>query len=109
MGISISRRGLLLAGVAVLTLWAARVNARGSEEAERKEIEAFHKRFVELHRKMDTAGVLALCAEDGVSLMPGDAPMVGKKKIVAWIEDIVAEMPGNKVTKRDMEFHDILV
>ena len=58
---------------------------------------------------MDTPGILALWAEDGVDLMPGDAPMIGKKKIVAWVEDIVAKTPGYKVTKQDMEFHDIRV
>jgi len=74
-----------------------------------EEIEAFNKHYVELHLKMDTAGVLALWEEDGVDLMPGDAPMIGKKKIVAWVEDIVAKMPGYKVLKQDMEFHDIQV
>jgi len=58
---------------------------------------------------MDTAGVLALWTEDGVDLMPGEAAMIGKKKIVARVEDIVTKMPGNKVTKQEMEFHDIQV
>jgi len=88
---------------------AMRMKARTTEEAERKEIEAFNQRYVQLHLKMDTPRILALWAEDGVDLMPGDAPMIGKKKIAAWVEDIVAKMPGYKVTKQDMEFHDIRV
>jgi hypothetical protein len=72
----------------------AGIRARTTEDAGRKEIAAFNKRYVELHLKMDTAGLLALWAEDGVDLMPGDAPMIGKKKIAAWVEDIVAKMPG---------------
>ena len=39
---------------------------------------------------MDTAGILALWAEDGVDLMPGATAMVGMKKIAAWVEDILA-------------------
>jgi ketosteroid isomerase-like protein len=35
--------------------------------------------------------------------------MIGRKKIAAWVEDIVAKMPGFKVTKQEMEFHDIQV
>jgi uncharacterized protein (TIGR02246 family) len=94
--------------VALLTA-AVRVKARTTEDAGRKEIEAFNKRYVELNLKMDTPGILAPWAEDGVDLMPGNAPMIGRKKIAAWVEDIVAKMPGFKVTKQEMEFHDIQV
>ena len=97
-------------GLAILLAWAAvRMAAAPGGGAGVAEIEAFNKHYVELHLKMDTAGVLALWEEDGVDLMPGDAPMIGKKKIVAWVEDIVAKMPGYKVLKQDMEFHDIQV
>jgi uncharacterized protein (TIGR02246 family) len=106
---NLTRKALLLACfVAVLTV-AVGMKARTTEDTGRKEIEAFNKRYVDLHLKMDTAGLLALWAEDGVDLMPGDAAMIGKKKIVAWVEEIVAKMPGYKVTKQEMEFHDIHV
>src|SRR5712692_8376352 len=93
----------------VLLMAAVGMKARSAEDAGRKEIEAFNKRYVELHLKMDTAGILALWAEDGVDLMPGDAAMIGRKKISAWVEEIVAKMPGFKVMKQEMEFHDIRV
>jgi len=101
----------IVLGVCVLALLLAAVSmkARTTEEAGRKEIEVFNNRYVELHLKMDTAGILGLWAEDGVDLMPGDAAMMGRKKISAWVEDIVAKMPGYKVTKQEMEFHDIHV
>src|SRR5579862_396203 len=83
--------------------------ARPKADAGRKEIDAFNRHYLELHQKMDTAGIFALWAEDGVDLMPGDAPLIGKKKIVAWVEDVLAKMPGYKVTKQEMEFHDIRV
>ena len=106
---SISRKYLLMAGIVVLALCAIRVKARGTEDARRTEIDAFNKRYVELHLKMDTQTILALWAEDGVDLMPGDSPLLGRKKITAWVEDILAKMPGYKVTKQEMEFHDIRV
>ena len=102
-------KAVLGACLVVLLMGAGLMKARTAEDAGRKEIEAFNKRYVELHLKMDTAGILGLWAEDGVDLMPGDAPMMGKKKIVAWVEDIVAKMPGYKVTKQEMEFHDVHV
>ena len=104
-----TRRIVLGVSVLALLLAAVSMKARTTEEAGRKEIEAFNNRYVELHLKMDTAGILALWAEDGVDLMPGDAAMMGRKKISAWVEDIVAKMPGYKVTKQEMEFHDIHV
>jgi uncharacterized protein (TIGR02246 family) len=75
----------------------------------KEEIEAFNKRYVEMHQRMDTAGIFATWAEDGVSLMPGEAPLIGKKAIVAWVENILAQMPGYKVVKEDIDFHDIQI
>ncbi len=72
------------------------MKARTAEDTGRKEIEAFNQRYVELHLKMDTAGILALWTEDGVDLMPGDAAMVGQKKISACVEEIVAKMRATK-------------
>ena len=88
-------RKILLGACCVALLFAAvRMKARTAEDVGRKEIEAFNKRYVELHEKIDTAGILALWEEDGVDLMPGDAAMIGRKKISAWVEDILAKMPG---------------
>jgi uncharacterized protein (TIGR02246 family) len=104
-----SRKVVLVTCFAALLMAALRMKAGMTEEAGRKEIEAFNKRYVELHEKMDTPGILALWADDGVDLMPGDAAMIGRKEISAWVEDIVAKMPGYKVRKQEMEFHDIHV
>jgi uncharacterized protein (TIGR02246 family) len=93
----------------VVLLAGVRMKAQTREGAGRKEIEAFNKRNVELHEKMDTPGILALWADDGVDLMPGEAAMIGRKRISAWVEDILAKMPGYKVMKQEMEFHDIQV
>ena len=90
-------------------LAAVRKKARTAEDPGRKQIESFNRRYVELHEKMVTAAILALWAEDGVDLMPGDAALIGRKKISAWVEEIVGKMPGYKVRKQEMEFHDIHV
>jgi uncharacterized protein (TIGR02246 family) len=99
-------RGSRLAVLAgVLAASAFGVSASGT----RDEIDAFNKRYVALHEKMDTAGIFATWAEDGVSLMPGEAPLIGKKAIVAWVENILAQMPGYKVVKEEIDFHDIQI
>jgi uncharacterized protein (TIGR02246 family) len=100
----------------IRSLWLAAVliglstsAASGQAASGKDELEKFNNHFRELHLKMDTAGIFALWADDGVDLMPGEAPMIGKKVIQAWVEDILAKMPGYKVTKQEMEFHDIQV
>jgi uncharacterized protein (TIGR02246 family) len=100
---------VLATGLVVVAMGLLRMKAASSNGAGKDEIEAFNKRYVELHLKMDTAGILALWEEDGVDLMPGDAALIGRKKISTWVEDIVAKMPGYKVLKQEMEFHDIHV
>jgi uncharacterized protein (TIGR02246 family) len=75
----------------------------------REEVDAFNKRYVELHLKMDTAGIYSTWADDGVSLMPGEAPLIGKKAIVAWVENILSQMTGYKVVKEEIDFHDIQI
>ena len=100
----------------IRSLWLAAVliglstsAASGQAASGKDELEKFNNHFRELHLKMDTAGIFALWADDGVDLMPGEAPMIGKKVIQAWVEDILAKMPGYKVTKQEMEFHNIQV
>lgn len=99
----------LAAGVLLFGLGAARISARSSNAEARSEIDAFNKRFVELHLKMDTPGTMAMWSEDGVDLMQGEAPIVGRKTITAWVEGVLAKIQGYKVTKEEMEFHDIQV
>jgi uncharacterized protein (TIGR02246 family) len=107
MGVSMSWiRGacliLLVAGGAVGSFG-------GGAGSSREEIDAFNKRYVEMHLKMNTAGILATWADDGVSLMPGAAPLIGKKAIVVWVENILSQMPGYKVVKEEIDFHDIQI
>lgn len=99
----------LVVGVLFFGLLLVRMSARDASVEARSEIDAFNKKFTELHLKMDTPGIMAMWADDGVDLMPGEAPLVGRKTITARIEDVLSKMPGYKVTKEEMEFHDIQV
>jgi len=53
------------------------------------------------------AGILAMWADDGVDLMPGEDPLVGKESITAWLADVQSRMVGHRVTKEELQFHDI--
>lgn len=103
------RKVAIAVGILGAVVCCVAVKAGDSEGDARSEIDAFNKKFVELHLRMDTPGIMALWAEDGVDLMQGEAPIVGRKTITAWIEGVLANMPGYKVMKEEMEFHDIQV
>jgi uncharacterized protein (TIGR02246 family) len=75
----------------------------------KSEIDVFNQNYLALHQKMDTPGILSLWAEDGVDLMPGENPLIGRPAITAWLNAVLAKMPGIKVTKQEMTFHDIRV
>ncbi len=98
---------MLLVSLATFVVVAACAGATGPMLA--GEIQDFNRKFVDLHRKTDLNGVLALWAEDGVDLMPGEQPLVGKAAITKWLDGIRASMPGSTVSKMDLEFHDIEV
>jgi uncharacterized protein (TIGR02246 family) len=107
MGASMSwKHGVVAAVGAAVVAVVAIPSAAGNAK---DEILAFNKRYVEMHLKMDSAGIFATWAEDGVSLMPGEAPLIGKKAIVAWVENILSQMPGYKVVKEEIDFHDIQI
>lgn len=104
-----TRRAAMIAGIALLLAAAFARGARDANRAGRTELEAFNKKFVELHLKMDTPGILAMWAEDGVDLMPGEHPLVGRKAITTWVDEILSKMPGYRVTTEEVEFHDMQV
>jgi ketosteroid isomerase-like protein len=103
------RNASIVAWVVLFGLYSFRLGAQDAKRDARAEIEAFNKRFLDLHLKMDTPAIMAMWAEEGVDMMQGEAPIMGRKTITAWIENILSKMPGYKVTKEEMEFHDIQV
>ena len=103
------RMATVAAGILLVSLGGVRISAGDANADPRSEIDTFNKKFADLHLNMDTQGIMELWAEDGVDLMQGEAPIVGRRTITAWVEDVLAKSPGYKVTKEEMEFHDIQV
>lgn len=71
------------------------------------EIEAFNQKHTAVTLHMDNAAVLALWADDGITLLPGMAPVKGKKAITQFMDDVTSQMKGWKVTKQEDTCHDI--
>ena len=73
------------------------------------EIARFNHALEEATRSMKNAAVLALWDDDGVSLLPGQAPIVGKKAIGRFLDDMTAQMPGGKMQTFELQCYDIRV
>jgi uncharacterized protein (TIGR02246 family) len=86
---------------------ASRGTAAGGGAA--AEIASFNQRFALAGLHMDNTAIMALYADDGVHLLPGMAPLVGKPSIAKWLDGVVSQMPGYHVTLNEMEFHDIRI
>jgi uncharacterized protein (TIGR02246 family) len=67
----------------------------------------FNKKFIDAHRKMDNAAVLSRWSDDGVSLLPGMAPLRGKQAIGKFFDDAVAQLGGYPMATMELDFRQI--
>jgi len=72
-------------------------------------VEDFNRQFRESILNTNHGAMLAMWAEDGVDLMPGEAPLLGKKAIAAWLQGIETRGAGSRVSEEELEFHDLQV
>ena len=75
----------------------------------RAEIDAFNKKYIAAHLRMDNAAVLSLWAEDGISLLPATDPIIGKEAIAKFMDEVVGRLPGYHMQKMDVDFQGIEV
>jgi uncharacterized protein (TIGR02246 family) len=96
-------RRLLLAVLLLCALPALAQDARVAE------VRAFNQKFTEAIRRMDNDAILAMWADDGVSLLPGQAALRGKPAIAKMMNDVNKQFPGFKVAAHDNDFQDLVV
>jgi ketosteroid isomerase-like protein len=84
-------------------------NAATKTSAAPSGIETFNQALDSATRHLDNAAVLALWEDDGVSLLPSTPPIMGKKAIGKFLDDVMAQYPGGRMEKFEMQCHDIEV
>jgi ketosteroid isomerase-like protein len=70
-------------------------------------IEDFNRALIQATTRMDNSAALALWEDDGISLLPQTKPIVGKKSIAKFLEDVSAQLAGAKMEKFEMHCFDI--
>jgi len=73
----------------------------------RKAVDEFNHQFIEGCRNVDPTANMNLWAEDGVDLLPGMEPMVGKPAISQWLNGLSAQMKGVKILQCDVDWKRI--
>ena len=100
---------VLAAGAASLLCSSALAGSGAAAENGRRGIDEFNRRFIAACRSMDQKAALELWAEDGVDLLPGMEPMIGKSTIAQWLNGLDEQMKGARVTQCDVDWQQINV
>lgn len=107
------RHTLLTAFIGTLffspTLFAQSKKTAASVDADPQAIAALNARLDEAGRRLDNDAVMSLWAEDGVDLLPGLPPMIGKKAIAAWLAGVKRNLAGVTVKLNQAKWGDITV
>jgi ketosteroid isomerase-like protein len=85
------------------------VDAASATTDGRAGVEAFNRAFADATRHMDNAATLALWDDDGVSLLPSTAPIVGKPAIAKFMGDVMASIRGAHMQTFESACFDISI
>jgi uncharacterized protein (TIGR02246 family) len=72
----------------------------------RKGLGAFNRAFIDACRSKNNDAAAQLWSDDGVDLLPGMEPMVGKTEISRWLTGLTEKMKGVKVLRCDVDWRE---
>ena len=90
--------------VIALPILGSAAASRAAADSGRKGIDEFNRRFIEACRSMDHKLSAELWSDDGVNLLPGIDPIIGKPAISQWLNSLDEQMKGAKVTQCDVDW-----
>jgi ketosteroid isomerase-like protein len=97
----------LCVGITVAAMLCAVASGMAEPKAAQDDnLAAFNAKFREVILRMDSAGAVALWADDGVSLMPDAEPIVGKTRITKFMAQVDKDFAGYRVTKEEIAWKD---
>ena len=77
-----------------------------SSQGLRKGLDEFNRAFIDACRSMNHDAAAQLWADDGIDLLPGMEPLVGKPEISRWLTGLGEKMKGVKVLQCDVDWRD---
>jgi ketosteroid isomerase-like protein len=100
-------RPVLLILLLVLSPVAGRAQTNAPSDS--SGIARLNDSLVAATRAMDNEATLRLWEDDGISLLPGMAPIMGRKSIGAFMYRVTGTLPGAHVERFDFACHNITV
>lgn len=91
----------------LLSLYVGVTATGATSTPARAGIDAFNRALTEATTQMDNAATVALWDEDGVSLLPSTKPIIGRKAIARFMDDVTASLAGARMAKFEMKCFDI--
>jgi ketosteroid isomerase-like protein len=79
----------------------------GAAPSDSAGVARFNERFAAATRAMSDSSVLALWDDDGISLLPMQAPLVGKPALRAMLAGVRARYPDAHMRSFDCRCHDL--
>jgi ketosteroid isomerase-like protein len=70
-------------------------------------IEEFNRALIQATTRMDNAAVLTLWEDDGITLLPEIKPIIGKKAIGKYLDDVASQLSGARMERFEMKCFDI--
>jgi uncharacterized protein (TIGR02246 family) len=91
----------------LLSLHVGAVVAGETSAPARAGVDDFNRALIAATAAMDNAATLALWDDDGISLLPSTKPIVGKRAIAQFMDDVTASLPGARMAKFEMTCFDV--
>jgi ketosteroid isomerase-like protein len=66
-------------------------------------IEEFNRALIQATTRMDNAAALALWEDDGITLLPEIKPIIGKKAIAKYLDDVATQLSGARMERFEMK------
>jgi ketosteroid isomerase-like protein len=105
-------RRVALAGACVAAAQVAvpgAVLGQDAAAAARTAVDALNAKNVKACQEMDNAASASLWADDGVDLIQGLAPMVGKTTITTWLNGLTPGLKGAKMVYCTIDWKQVTV
>jgi ketosteroid isomerase-like protein len=99
--------GKLVGALLILGSGASAAAAGDTGAAARAGIDEFNRALIQATTRMDNAASLVLWEDDGVDLLPQTKPIVGKKALAKFYDDVMKDLAGARMEKFDLKCFDI--
>ena len=97
----------LVGALLILAFGVSAAAGADTAAAARVGIDDFNRALIQATTRMDNAATLALWEDDGIELLPQTDPIVGKKALAKFYDDVMKDLAGARMEKFDLKCFDI--